>query len=104
MTILVYYHSSPVTEVHSSGFFTSLPMSSVLPPEEHLASSLADVKAQFEDWKARVKATGKPAVVGFFKAHRQEQAKGARAPAGFDKFSKQHALLNVDKLAQQEVA
>jgi hypothetical protein len=102
MTILVYYHSSPVTEVHSSGFFTSLPMSSILPPEQHLASSLAEVQAQFEDWKARVKATGKPAVVGFFKAHRQ--AKGARAPAGFDKFSKKHALLNVDKLAQQEAA
>lgn len=102
MAIMVHFTSSPVTEVWGNGCFISLPMSNVLPSEQHLCASTAEVADKLADWKERVKATGKPAVVCCFKAHRQPA--GARKPAGFDKVTRGHCLLNANAAKQREVA
>jgi hypothetical protein len=87
MTINVTFYSSPVIEVFRQGF-KALPMSNVVPGKNMLCSNLQEVQEHLAAYVEEVRATGKPAVVGFYKAHRQ--GPGARKPAGFDALGRKH--------------
>jgi hypothetical protein len=101
MTINVTFYSSPVIEVFRQGF-KALPMSNVVPGKNMLCSNLQEVQEHLAAYVEEVRATGKPAVVGFYKAHRQ--GPGARKPAGFDALGRKHTLLNTASVQRKEEA
>jgi hypothetical protein len=101
MAINVTFYSSQVLEVFRQGF-TALPMRNVVPGKNVLCGNLQEVQEHLAAYVEEVRATGQPAVVGFYKAHRQ--GPGARKPAGFDALGRKHTLLNTAGVQRKEEA